>query len=156
VRLARLVIAVAAEESMRRLTWVCWMGIAVAGSASWASAAGRWQSGAQGKGAQLYKTHCASCHGTAGRGDGPVAEFLTVRPADLTGIAARNRGAFPAEVVHRIIDGRRVLKTHGDSAMPIWGDAFSLSHTAEAEKATSEKIRALVAYIETLQQRSGD
>ena len=142
---------------MRRLTLLRWMGIAVvAAPAAWSSAAGRGQPGAAGKGAQLYKIHCASCHGTTGRGDGPVAEFLTVRPADLTGIAARNRGAVPAEDVHRIIDGRRVVKTHGDSAMPIWGDAFSLLHTAEAEKATSEKIRALVAYIETLQQRSGD
>jgi mono/diheme cytochrome c family protein len=139
---------------MRRLTLLCWMGIAVAAApAAWSSAAGRGQPGDAGKGSQLYKIHCASCHGTTARGDGPVAEFLTVRPADLTGIAARNRGVFPAEVVHRIIDGRRVVKTHGDSAMPIWGDAFSLLHTGEAEKATSEKIRALVAYIETLQQR---
>jgi hypothetical protein len=58
--------------------------------------------------------------------------------------------------VHRIVDGRRALKTHGDSEMPIWGDAFSLSGSADAEKATTEKIRRLVAYVESLQQRPGE
>lgn len=108
------------------------------------------------KGQQLYRTHCASCHGIAGGGDGPLAEYLTVPPANLTGIAARNRGVFPTEVVHRIIDGRRVLQTHRDSAMPIWGDAFSLSGSPEADKVTAEKIRAVVAYVEALQHRPGD
>jgi len=31
-----------------------------------------------------YTTHCAVCHGTAGRGDGPAAKGLTPPPADLT------------------------------------------------------------------------
>jgi hypothetical protein len=85
-----------------------------------------------------------------------MAAYLNVPPANLTTIAGRNRGVFPTEVVHRIIDGRRALKTHGDSAMPVWGDAFSLSGSAEAEKATAEKIRRLVAYVESIQQRPGD
>ena len=32
----------------------------------------------------LFSTHCASCHGPAGRGDGPVAAALTPKPADLS------------------------------------------------------------------------
>jgi hypothetical protein len=40
--------------------------------------------------------------------------------------------------------------------MPIWGDAFSLSGNPDADKATAEKIRAVVAYVESLQQRPGD
>jgi high-affinity iron transporter len=31
-----------------------------------------------------YATHCAVCHGAAGRGDGPAAKGLTPPPADLT------------------------------------------------------------------------
>jgi high-affinity iron transporter len=31
-----------------------------------------------------YTTHCAVCHGAAGRGDGPAAKGLTPPPADLT------------------------------------------------------------------------
>jgi putative copper export protein/mono/diheme cytochrome c family protein len=36
------------------------------------------------QGAALYPGHCASCHGAAGRGDGPAARGLPVPPADLT------------------------------------------------------------------------
>ncbi len=35
-------------------------------------------------GADLYPTHCASCHGPHGQGDGPAAKGLAVPPADLT------------------------------------------------------------------------
>ena len=35
-------------------------------------------------GARLYAGNCALCHGAGGKGDGPAAAALTVRPADLT------------------------------------------------------------------------
>jgi putative copper resistance protein D len=35
-------------------------------------------------GASLYRVHCANCHGSAGRGDGPASAGLLRRPADLT------------------------------------------------------------------------
>lgn len=35
-------------------------------------------------GKRIYTTFCASCHGTAGKGDGPAAKGLTPAPADLT------------------------------------------------------------------------
>jgi high-affinity iron transporter len=35
-------------------------------------------------GARVYRAQCASCHGPAGRGDGPAAAGLTPVPADLT------------------------------------------------------------------------
>lgn len=35
------------------------------------------------RGTALFATHCASCHGSSGRGDGPAAAALTPRPADL-------------------------------------------------------------------------
>ena len=35
-------------------------------------------------GEELYRAHCASCHGVGGRGDGPAGAGLTPRPADLT------------------------------------------------------------------------
>ena len=36
------------------------------------------------RGAHLYVENCALCHGAGGKGDGPAAAPLTVRPADLT------------------------------------------------------------------------
>ncbi|SNX68903.1 hypothetical protein SAMN05878503_102341 [Cereibacter ovatus] len=38
---------------------------------------------------------CAGCHGDGGRGDGDMADTLDQKPADLTTLAARNKGAFP-------------------------------------------------------------
>ena len=35
-------------------------------------------------GGRAFATHCASCHGTDGRGAGPVAAALRTPPADLT------------------------------------------------------------------------
>lgn len=35
-------------------------------------------------GKRLYGMHCASCHGESGRGDGPAAAALPLRPSDFT------------------------------------------------------------------------
>jgi mono/diheme cytochrome c family protein len=32
----------------------------------------------------LYETHCITCHGVSGKGDGVVAGSLPIKPADLT------------------------------------------------------------------------
>lgn len=47
------------------------------------------------RGAILYSIHCALCHGSQGRGDGPIASYYPNRtPSDLTGpnIAAQFDG----------------------------------------------------------------
>ncbi len=36
------------------------------------------------RGAPLYAQNCSVCHGASGRGDGPLAGKLPIRPADLT------------------------------------------------------------------------
>ena len=38
-----------------------------------------------------FATHCAVCHGAAGRGDGPAAKSLTPPPADLTDAARQGQ-----------------------------------------------------------------
>jgi putative copper resistance protein D len=37
------------------------------------------------RGAAIYADNCVPCHGATGRGDGPAAAGLPIRPADLTG-----------------------------------------------------------------------
>jgi putative copper resistance protein D len=36
------------------------------------------------RGAEVFAVNCAACHGAEGRGDGPLAKGLAVKPADLT------------------------------------------------------------------------
>jgi high-affinity iron transporter len=40
------------------------------------------------RGREIYQANCTSCHGSSGRGDGPVAVALTPRPQDLADAAA--------------------------------------------------------------------
>ena len=39
-----------------------------------------------------YQSKCASCHGNDAKGDGPIADQLKIRPADLTQLAKKNGG----------------------------------------------------------------
>ena len=103
-------------------------------------------------GAATFKTHCASCHGEKGRGDGPMADQLRFAPADLTRIARRNRGRFDADRAFRIIDGRSPLKGHGGTDMPIWGDAFLESQEGYSADSVRQKISELVQYLSSIQQ----
>jgi mono/diheme cytochrome c family protein len=104
-------------------------------------------------GDQLFKTYCASCHGKSAKGDGPLADSLRFRPADLTLIARRNGGKFDADNVYRVIDGREPVKGHGGTDMPVWGDAFKRSVEGYSEKAVKERIQALVDYLKTIQAK---
>jgi mono/diheme cytochrome c family protein len=101
-------------------------------------------------GAALFKTYCASCHGTTGRGDGPVAKRLARKPPDLTRLAQRNGGNFDADQLRRVIDGRQPVKGHGRGEMPVWGDAFQGSDESSAE-AVRARIEALVEYLRSIQ-----
>jgi mono/diheme cytochrome c family protein len=104
------------------------------------------------KGAALYREHCIRCHGEGGRGDGPLADTLRFRPADLTLLSRGAGGRFPAARVARTIDGRRPLPGHGGPEMPVWGDLFRSAENDYDEGAAQEAIAALVAYLETLQR----
>lgn len=102
-------------------------------------------------GRATFRVYCASCHGKEARGDGSVAEHLRIPPSDLTLISARNDGEFPAEQVALIIDGRNKVRGHGDSDMPVWGDAFKKTAGAADEDGVTTKIRDLTAYLASIQ-----
>lgn len=103
-------------------------------------------------GGELFRTYCVVCHGAEAKGDGPLAKTLTRKPADLTGLARRNMGTYPTELVYKIIDGRKPVKGHGGGDMPEWADAFSRSREiAGNPEALRNRIEALVRYLETLQ-----
>ncbi|MBL8137642.1 MAG: c-type cytochrome [Acidobacteria bacterium] len=57
----------------------------------------------QKEGRMLYAENgCASCHGPAGRGDGPVGQTLDPRPRDFQDVAAFKRG-FDVEAIARTL-----------------------------------------------------
>ena len=103
-------------------------------------------------GAALYKAYCAVCHGPDGRGAGPMASALKVPPGDLTRIAARNRGVYPASRVERIISGEEALPSgHGTRVMPVWGPIFS--QIAWDQDLGRLRVHNLAAYISRMQAR---
>jgi mono/diheme cytochrome c family protein len=103
------------------------------------------------RGAATFQTYCAPCHGTSARGDGPMADSLRFAPADLTAIARKSGGRFPADKVAKIIDGRENVKGHGGTDMPIWGDAFKNTREGVDERRVKAIIGDLVQHLATLQ-----
>jgi cytochrome c oxidase cbb3-type subunit 2/cytochrome c oxidase cbb3-type subunit I/II len=79
------------------------------------------------RGGALFAANCASCHGSAGRGDGKASESLLPKPANLT--AARFSDERLSSVLWNGVAG---------SAMPPW------------RQLPTEDLRALVAYVQSL------
>lgn len=105
------------------------------------------------RGRDLYRIYCQNCHGEAGRGDGPTAEKLEVKPSDLTRLSRRNKGEFPFDEAYVTIAGRDDLSTHRRREMPIWGIAFQEWDTDvdQAEQAR-ERILQLIEYLKSIQR----
>ena len=101
-------------------------------------------------GDELFKTYCAVCHGPGGKGDGPAAEALKKRPADLTQLSRKNGGKFPGLEVKNYINGMDTVAAHGSRTMPIWGDIFSQMPAGKEDQAAF-RIAALVKYVEQMQ-----
>lgn len=107
-------------------------------------------------GLEEYLHSCASCHGVAAQGNGPVAEFMTVEVPDLTRIAMENDGRFPMLEIIQIIDGRTGIRAHG-SEMPVWGMRYKteiMPETGEygAELMVRGRILALAEHIQSIQE----
>lgn len=75
-------------------------------------------------GAQLFADYSAACHGPSGKGDGDMANVLTVKAPNLTQLEKSNDGFFPMLLVVHSIDGRTGLRSHA-SVMPLFGKTFS-------------------------------
>ncbi len=95
------------------------------------------------KGEALYVEHCASCHGAEGRGNGPGARFLSVRPRDFTQAAYRYRST---QVGNLPLDGDLYRTLHRGlpgTSMPSWREL------------DPEQIWLLVDYVQTFLEDQG-
>lgn len=104
-------------------------------------------------GRDAYMTYCGSCHGQEGKGDGPVADVMTVQPADLTQIRAEHEGSFPVDSIYAYIDGRADVQAHGTRAMPVWGNVWGeVDGDPVPREEVDRRIRELVEYIRSIQE----
>ena len=98
------------------------------------------------EGRRLYVSYCQLCHGTAGKGDGPLARAMKISPADLK-TTVRSRSD---TILSKIItgEGRQTITGRDrhnllSEAMPEWKDVFSES-----------QVKALIAYLRFLSRSS--
>jgi hypothetical protein len=98
-----------------------------------------------------FASYCAPCHGHDGKGRGPAADALTSPPSDLTKLAARNKGVFPARSVRDYLThGNEAVQAHGSRTMPVWGPTFRAFDSSD--RAVALRIANLVTYLESIQQ----
>jgi mono/diheme cytochrome c family protein len=102
-------------------------------------------------GKEMFRAYCASCHGADGKGNGPAVPALKTPPADLTTLAQRSGGRFPAmRVTSSIRDGAQA--GHGSKDMPVWGPLLS-SVSGENPGVIDQRVANLVGYIQSIQAK---
>ena len=112
-------------------------------------------------GAIEYGNSCVFCHGSDGKGGGPFAQYLTVKPPSLTTLSKSNDGVFPVTRVHAVIDGTADVALHGGREMPIWGrrymsdmqnDVTAHYSEDEARRYASLRILSLIEFLGSIQE----
>ena len=107
-------------------------------------------------GAEDFVAYCSACHGLSGRGDGAMAATLDHRPADLTGLAARNRGVFPTTRVMAKIWGYTGGQ-RGTAIMPNFGpllesDLVPYDGGDGIQTPTPARLVQIAEYLKTIQR----
>jgi mono/diheme cytochrome c family protein len=103
-------------------------------------------------GEEMFKSYCAACHGKDAKGAGPATADLKTTPPDLTTLAKRHDGKFPADYVTTVLRNGVKAPAHGTSDMPVWGPLLA-SVSSHDEAIVSMRIANLVHYIESLQEK---
>jgi mono/diheme cytochrome c family protein len=144
------------------------VGIAVAAIAAITIASGgQTVAGVLDRGKAEYHSSCAPCHGSDGKGTGPVIAGLKVPPPDLAVLAKKNNGVFPFNSVYEIIDGRKTIIAHGTRDMPIWGDRYTPEPSKaliprpsenilgfyDPETVVQMRILAVIDYLNRIQEK---
>lgn len=100
-------------------------------------------------GAELYVQRCSNCHGNDLKGNGPFPPPYRT-PPDLTTLARRHGGKFPAAYVSNVLRNGVKLPAHGPAEMPVWGTDFEA--TDQLDKAqVSLRVKSLTSYIKSQQ-----
>lgn len=111
---------------------------------------------ARNTGAEDYAAYCSACHGETGKGDGPAAADQSVRPADLTTLSAKNKGAFPTTRVMAQIWGYAGAKGRGvmpDFGPLLQGEMVPYDGGDGILSPTPIRLVELAEYLKTLQAK---
>ena len=100
-------------------------------------------------GEQLYAQHCAVCHGGDLHGAGPFPAPYR-KPPDLTGLARRHGGKFPATYVNKVLKHGVTLPAHGPAEMPVWGSEFAAKESIDQAQ-IADRIHRLTVYLKAHQ-----
>jgi mono/diheme cytochrome c family protein len=102
----------------------------------------------------MYLKYCGSCHGSGGKGDGPVSRDLKIKVSDLTLLRRKTKGIYPTDRVMSSIDGSRLVRAHGTRNMPVWGEVFRKEREKEhyTELTSLLKAKLIAEYVGTLQK----
>jgi len=103
-------------------------------------------------GEETFKSYCAACHGKDAKGAGPATVDLKSTPPDLTTLAKRHDGKFPADYVSNVLRNGVKAPAHGSSDMPVWGPLFAVVDGHD-EALVNMRISNLVHYLESLQAK---
>ena len=103
-------------------------------------------------GQQMFKEYCAACHGSDGKGQGPLAAMLKTPPPDLTTLAKRHLGKFPSSYVKSVLEFGPGPSAHGSSEMPTWGPIFRFNDK-QNERIVQLRIKNLCDFLASIQER---
>jgi mono/diheme cytochrome c family protein len=108
------------------VVWSCLSGIDA--PSAWAQS--------QADGQKLYATYCSGCHGEKGKGDGPAAKSLPVKPIDHTDGRVMNElsDQYLLDIISK--GGAAVGKS---SFMPGWGGQLN-----------ERQVRDIVAFMRSI------
>jgi len=105
-------------------------------------------------GKEMFIAYCAPCHGADGKGNGPAAPSMKAAPTDLTQMAKKNGGKFPANSLASTLKfgGGASAGAHGSADMPVWGPLFQ-SLDRFHDTSVQQRVSNLINYIESIQAK---